>query len=123
MSDVDLKPENYLDLTIAPFTATQIEVFLKQYPDHFGRDFANLATKVSEGNPSIVEQMVLLASDVRRLGISNPLYKTINEIIIHRLNILKNEDSNSYRMLMAMSILGVKFYPALTNFSIISSYS
>lgn len=113
ISDVDLKPENYLDLTIAPFTATQIEVFLKQYPDHFGRDFANLATKVSEGNPSIVEQMVLLASDVRRLGISNPLYKTINEIIIHRLNILKNEDSNSYRMLMAMSILGVKFYPAI----------
>ena len=29
------------------------------------------------------------------------------------LNILKREDYSSYRMLVAMSILGVKFYPAL----------
>ena len=58
-------------------------------------------------------------------------YKVLKEISYERLggtqeemsalNILKREDYSSYRMLVAMSILGVKFFPALLeNFDNIS---
>lgn len=110
----ELKPENYLDLTIAPFSETQIEIFLKQYNEqHFGKDFIKLATKVSNGNPSVIEQIILLNADIKRNHLTNPIYKSINEIVIHRLDILKKEDIKAFRLLAAMSVLGVKFYPAL----------
>lgn len=109
-----LSPENYLDLTIAPFTPSQVETFLKQYKDlNFGKDFINLAIKVSGGNPSIVEQMVLLYSDIKRNNLKTLSYNSLETIMDLRLNILKQEDWKSYRMLIAMSILGVKFYPAM----------
>lgn len=105
---------NYLDLTIAPFTPVQIETFLKQFNEfNFGKDFINLAIKVSGGNPSIVEQMVLLNNDIKRNSLKNINYQTLESIIDYRLSILKKEDIRSYRMLMAMSVLGVKFYPAM----------
>lgn len=113
-----LTEENYLDLTIAPFTPTQVETLLKQYNEFkFGKDFINLATKVSGGNPSVVEQMVLLNNDIKRNGLKNISYNSLESIIDYRLNILKQENISAYRMLVAMSVLGVKFYPAtLENF-------
>ena len=109
-----LVEENYLDLTIAPFTPSQVETFLKQYTDFkFGKDFINLVIKTSGGNPSIIEQMVLLNNDIRRNNLKNINYDSLNSIIEYRLNILRQEDKSSYRMLLAMSILGVKFYPAI----------
>ena len=108
-----LSIENYLDLTIAPFTPNQINMFLKNFTDlKFGKDFIDLATKISGGNPSIIEQMVFLNNDIKRNGLKNTSYSNIESIIDYRLKILKQEDYNSYRMLTAMSVLGVKFYPA-----------
>ncbi len=109
-----LTEENYLDLTIAPFTPVQVETFLKQFTEFkFGKDFINLATKVSGGNPSIIEQMVLLNNDIKRNNLKNINYQSLDSVINYRLNILKQEDMHSYRMLTAMSILGVKFCPAM----------
>lgn len=105
---------NYLDLTIAPFTPVQVETFLSQYNEFkFGKDFVNLAIKVSGGNPSILEQMVFLNNDIKRNHLKNINYQSLESIIDYRLTILKQEDKNAFRMLIAMSILGVKFYPAM----------
>ena len=109
-----LTEDNYIDLTIAPFTKNQVEILVKQYGDlEIGEDFINLALKVSAGNPSIVEQMVLLYKDIRRNGLKHITYNSIESILDARLGILKQEDLPSYRMLIAMSVLGEKFYPAM----------
>lgn len=109
-----INENSYLDLNIAPFTPAQIEIFLKQFTEFkFGKDFINLATKISGGNPSIVEQMVLLNDDIKRNKLKNINYNSIESIIDYRLNILKQEDNSAFRMLVAMSVLGVKFYPAM----------
>ena len=113
-----LSAENYLDLTIAPFTESQVETFLKQYSEfNFGKDFINFATKVSSGNPSVIEQMVLLKADIQKYNLKMPVYNNLETLIKARLGILKQNDLPSYRMLIAMSVLGTKLYPAaLENF-------
>lgn len=113
-----LADENYLDLTIAPFTETQVETFLKQYNEfNFGKDFINFAVKISAGNPSVIEQMVLLKADIKKYNLKMPVYNNLETLIQARLDILKQNDINAYRMLVAMSVLGTKFYPAvLENF-------
>ena len=101
-----LTEDNYIDLTIAPFTKNKVEILVKQYSDlEIGEDFINLALKVSAGNPSIVEQMVLLYKDIRRNGLKHITYNSIESILDARLGILKQEDLPSYRMLIAMSVL------------------
>lgn len=106
--------KNYQDLTIAPFTPTQIETFLKQYTEFkFGKDFANLAIKISNGNPAIIEQLVLLNNDIKINNLKNLSYNSLESIINYRLEILKKTNLRAYRLLIAMSILGVKFYPAM----------
>lgn len=109
-----LNEDNYQDLTIAPFTSTQIEVLVSQYQGvNLGTDFINLASKISAGNPSIVEQMVFLYKDIKRNGLKFVNYASLESIIDARLGILKQEDINAYRILGAMSVLGSKFYPAM----------
>ena len=109
-----LTEENYVDLTIAPFTQNQIEVLINQYTDiNIGKDFINLATKVSNGNPSVVEQMIMLYKDIKRNQLKHICYDSKDAIIDARLGILKQEDISAYKMLVAMSVLGVKFYPAM----------
>ena len=109
-----LNENNYLDLSIASFTTVQIESMLKQYKDFtFGKDFVNLAMKISNGNPAIIEQMVLLNNDIRRNKLKNINYQNLITILKYRLEILKSEDPKTYRMLLAMSVLGTKFYPAI----------
>lgn len=110
----NLTQDNYLDLSIAPFTAGQVETFLKQYANmNFGKDFINFAVKVSNGNPSIIEQMVLLNADIQRNNLKRISCNNLESIIDLRLNILSQEDFHAYRMLIAMSVLGEKFYPAM----------
>ncbi len=109
--------DSYLDLTIAPFTETQAEAFLKQYKDlKFNKDFTKTALKISNGNPAIIEQIVLLDREIQQNGLKNIHYNTFENVIKIRLGLLK-QDMNAYRLLVAMSVLGEKFYPAiLTNF-------
>ncbi len=122
VSSKKLTGENYLDLNIAPFTPAQVETFLKQYTEfRFGKDFINLTIKLSGGNPSIIEQMVFLNDDIKRNNLKNISYNSLDTIIDYRLNILKQEHLLAYKMLIAMSVLGVKFHPAiLENYNNIS---
>lgn len=114
ISSSKLLEDNYIDLTIAPFTPTQVEAQVNQYSDiSAGKDFINLASKVSAGNPAIVEQMVFLYKDTKRNGLKFVNYDSIENIIDARLELLKQEDYAAYRMLIATSILGTKFYPAM----------
>ena len=109
-----LTAENYEDLTLAPFSKNQVEVLINQYNNfEAGEDFVNFVYKVSGGNPSVVEQMVMLSKDLKRNNLKFVNYNSIEEILDARLSILKDEDYASYRMLVAMSLLGYKFYPAM----------
>lgn len=117
-----LSIENYLDIALSGFSNSQVEEMLKQFTDiKFGKDFINLAIKVSNGNPAIIEQMVLLYKDYKRNGLNINQYNSLDDIINQRLKILKAENTLSYKILIAMSILGPKFHPAiLENFNSIS---
>ena len=76
-----LKENNYTDISIAPFTPAQVETIIKQYNDFkFGKDFTNLAVKVSKGNPSIIEQIVLLYKDIRKYNLNTVTYNTLENI-------------------------------------------
>lgn len=109
-----LTTENYTDLTIAPFTRAQVDVLIHQYRDiSVGEDFANLAYKISGGNPAEIEQMIMLHKDATRNSLKNISYTNVENIIDTRLNILKQEDYSAFRILTAMSVLGSKFYPAM----------
>ena len=110
----NLTPESYLDLTIAPFTESQVETMLKQYANFkFGKDFTKFAMKISAGNPSIIEQMVLYKTELIKNKLKTINYNNYETLVQERLNLLKGQDIKSYRMLIAMSILGTKFYPAI----------
>ena len=109
-----LTADNYVDLTLAPFTQTQVEAQICQYRDiNVSEDFIKFAGKISAGNPAVVEQLVFLYKDTLRNGLKHIHYNSLEDIIEARLNILKQEDIHSHRMLIAMSVLGSKFYPAM----------
>lgn len=110
----NLTPDNYVDLSIAPFTENQVEALISQYRDlSVGSDFTKLAAKISKGNPATVEQMVMLYKDIKRNGLKHIAYDSLENILEARLSILRQEDVSAYRMLSAMSVLGNKFYPAM----------
>ena len=109
-----LTADNYKDFTIAPFTQTQVEALISQYKDiNTGSDFLKLASKVSLGNPAVVEQMIMLYRDIKRNSLKHVPYNSLESIMEARLSILRKEDISSYRLLSAMSVLGNKFYPAM----------
>lgn len=116
------KEENYLDLTISPYTQKQIETFLKQYKDIIlDKELSEKIYKISKGNISIVEQIIFLEKEIKEYKLKSLSYNSIEKILNLRLNILKRNDINAFRLLIAMSILGKKFYPAiLSNFGNIS---
>lgn len=106
--------ENYLDITLSTFTDLQVDLFLKQYKDmKFNKDFAIQALKISNGNPAILEQIVLLDNEIKIKGLKNITYNSFEKIISLRLSLLKQENIKAYRLLVAMSVLGEKFYPAI----------
>lgn len=110
----NLLESNYTDLNIAKFNNIQIETFFKQYKDFkFGKDFINLSAKVSQGNPSILEQIVLAQYDQNSENPQKITFDSLENLIKYRLNYLKETDIKSYRLLIAMSVLGLKFYPAI----------
>jgi len=109
-----LSEENYIDLTIAPFTTNQVRALISQYRDlNTSDDFINNTIKLSNGCPANTEQAVMLYKDLMRNGISSFPYNTIQPVIETRLSILKKEDIKAFRMLTAMAVLGIKFYPAM----------
>lgn len=114
ISAAKLTEENYEDLTVASFTQTQIEALISQYSGiNVSKDFVNSVYKVSVGNPSVAEQMVMLYKDNMRSGLKQIIYDSLESIVDARLQILRRDDFASYRMLIAISVLGTKFYPAM----------
>ena len=109
-----LSEENYLDLSIAQFSAAQTEALISQYQNFdYDKNFVNNAFKISLGNPAIIEQFILLKKDCEVVKVKNAQINSIEDIITLRLEILKKTDVPAYRMLVAMSVLGIKFYPAM----------
>ena len=110
----ELNDDNYCDLSIAPFSEGQTEILISQFNEfNSTKDFIKQAYNISAGNPSIIEQLVMLEQDAKRnnFSIINPA--SLDVLIDSRLKFLKKEDTASYRMLVAMSVLGKKFYPAM----------
>lgn len=109
-----LSSENYIDLAIAPFSQMQTEALITQYnninPD---KDFARNITRITKGIPAGIEQAIMLFKDFNRNGLKHIPADNIEKIINIRLEILKKEDIASYNMLIAMSVLGPKFYPGM----------
>ena len=105
--------ENYLDLTIAPYTLNQINMFLKQYNANTDKKFVEKVFKLSNGNISVAEQIIFLENDIKENQLKNIEYNSFEKIISLRLSILKKMDLKAYQLLMAMSVLGKKFYPAV----------
>ena len=109
-----LKSENYKDFYIAPFSPAQVEAFATLYNDiSLDSGFIKKAAKISLGNPSILEQNVLLKKDCDLYGISKSNVDTAEAIVNSRISILRREEYSAYRFLSAMSVLGSKFYPAM----------
>ena len=109
-----LTAENYKDITITNFSESQVEALITQYRDiSVGKDFMKLAAKISNGNPAVVEQAIMLYKDVKRNNLKHISYNSLESILEARLSILRQEDIVAYRMLSAMAVLGSKFYPAM----------
>lgn len=110
----NLNSDNYVDMAIASFTPNQIELLLGQFSGiKYEKIFIEQAIKIANGNPASAEQIVLLDNDVKRRHLKAPKYNSLENVIALRLNILKQEDLKAYRMLMALAVLGKKFYPAM----------
>ncbi|MBR6127786.1 hypothetical protein IKQ21_08895 [bacterium] len=109
-----LDSNNYVDLTIAPFTESQTEALVCQYQNFkYDKVFINDTFKLSSGNPALIEQMVLFYKDLESAGLKVTSVSSAENLVKMRLEILKKTDLPAYRTLSAMSILGVKFYPAM----------
>lgn len=109
----NLSFENYLDLSITPFTDIQIKEFLKQFGETFDPEFLKQIEKISGGLPANIEQIILLKKEIERHGLANVTYGNMEAVIEYRLKLLKQENLRAYRLLCAMSILGPKVYPAV----------
>ena len=109
-----LQQENYINISISPFTKNQIEILFNQYQEtSLDNKFLEYAQKLSDGNPSIVEQLILYYKELKNNNLKLIRYNRIEEIIEARLNLLKQNDITSYKILVCMSLLGIKFYPAI----------
>lgn len=109
-----LNIENYVNISLAKFTKTQVETLISQHNEiSVSEDFIDFAMRISSGNPSIVEQVIFLYKDLKRNNLKLIRYNRLEELIETRLDLLKQTNFKSYRMLIAMSLLGYKFYPAM----------
>ena len=114
ISSPELNDKNYCDLAISPFTEAQTEILISQYNNFsFDKEFTKQAYSVSKGNPAIIEQLVMLEDDAKRNNFSLINPASLEVLIDSRLKFLKQEDIKSFRILVAMSVLGKKFYPAM----------
>lgn len=109
-----LNDNNYVDVTIAPFTREQIEPIFSNYTSvSITKDIKNNILSVAEDNPIIVEQLINLVADSIRTNQPIMYPSDLQEVLRRRLEILKETDNFSYMVLCACAILGFKFYPVL----------
>ena len=114
LANSEFNENNYLDINIAPYSDMQIDLFIKQYKESgYSNEFLSHVKKLSKGNPAIIEQLTFLDKECPNLASKIINIKDIESIMSQRLVILKQNDWQAYRFLIAMSILGIKFYPAM----------
>ena len=106
----------YENITIAPLTREQLIPIMDKYKGlELTIEQKNLIHKYSNGNPTNFEQIINLAADKQREGISFSVPPTMKEVMQERLSLLKQEDILAYKVLTALSILGVKSNPIMLN--------
>ncbi|MGN0019133.1 MAG: hypothetical protein ACI37S_08850 [Candidatus Gastranaerophilaceae bacterium] len=113
-----LTDNSYADISLIPFNDSQTDTFINQYNPLFIGTSQNLRETIHKqtgGNPAYIEQILNLITDSSRNYISFSLPNSFEGVVKRRLEILKQENSHVYEMLIASAILGLKFYPVILN--------
>lgn len=111
-----LTDNNYVDVTILPFSNEQIEPIFENYKNlNLSDDTKSKIMHFGDGNSILVEQLINLVSDATKANVEFNLSSDIKAVLKARLEILKKTDSYTYLILCASAIIGFKFNPALFN--------
>lgn len=116
--DKSLTDSAYTDISLVAFNENQIDTFINQYNPLFVGTSQALRAKIHEqtgGNPAYIEQILNLMTDCSRNYISFILPTSFDSVVKNRLEILKQENVLVYELLIAASILGLKFQPVILN--------
>ena len=116
--DKSLDDSHYADISLISFNNTQTDTFINQYnPLFIGTSIALRETihEQTNGNPAYIEQILNLVTDSSRNYVQFNLPDSFEEVVRRRLVLLKQENVIIYEMLIAASILGLKFYPVILN--------
>ena len=116
LSSPSLNDNNYIDVSIVPFSKEQIIPIFNNYDKSYITD--DLQSKIlhfAKNNPIIVEQLINSSIDALISKTDILLSDNIKDIIQFRLSILKQQDENLYKLLIAFAILGYKFNPLILN--------
>ena len=116
--DKSLTDSSYADISLIPFNDSQTDTFINQYNPLFvgtSQSLKETIHKQTNGNPAYIEQILNLITDSSRNYISFSLPESFNDVVKRRLEILKNENSMVYELLIAAAVLGLKFYPVVLN--------
>ena len=116
--DKTLTDSSYTDISLTAFNESQTDAFINQYTPLFvgtSQAMRDTIHKQTKGNPAYIEQILNLVTDSSRNYISFYLPETFDDVVKRRLDILKNENSMVYELLIAAAVLGLKFYPVVLN--------
>ena len=114
ISSSQIKPDNYINISLNLFSKNQMEVLFNQYQEiSVDNDIMDYAFKFSEGNPAIIEQIIYYYKESKENHLKFIKYNKLEDLLEARLTLLKQKNIKTYKILMAMSLLGVKFYPAI----------
>ena len=116
--DKSLTDSSYADISLIPFNDSQTDTFINQYNPLFvgtSQSLRETIHKQTGGNPAYIEQILNLVTDSSRNYISFSLPESFEAVVKRRLEILKQENSMVYELLIAASVLGLKFYPVVLN--------
>ena len=116
--DKTLTDSSYSDISLIPFNDSQTDTFINQYNPLFvgtSQTMRDSVHKLTGGNPAYIEQILNLITDSSRNYVQFKLPNTFDDVVKQRLEILKNENSMVYELLLAAAVLGLKFYPVVLN--------
>ena len=111
-----LQDNNYVDVSILPFSKEQIEPIFESYKNiPLDEDLKSKVLHFGEDNPILIDQLINLISDATSAKKEIKLANNLKDVLQYRLEILKATDNYTYLVLCACSILGFKFYPYILN--------
>ena len=116
--DKSLTDNSYSDISLIPFNDSQTDTFINQYNPLFvgtSQTLRDTIHKQTGGNPAYIEQILNLVTDSSRNYISFKLPESFDAVVKKRLEILRNENSMVYELLLAAAVLGLKFHPVVLN--------